>query len=285
MAENTKISWTDHTLNLWWGCEKVASTCKNCYASVLAGRYHADQDLWRVGGNRRLVKGWKASLNKMQKAAQKAGEVHDVFLMSMGDLFEDDRTLIDHNGAVAGTTSGVRNEFFDLVLDGTHKNLRFLLLTQRPGNVPAMLPNRWKRNPPSNVAIGCSVGNQEELDKYLPLLLQVPSRKRFISIEPMLGPVELPPIFPVVVHAVAAMNQGLAGIDWVIAGGESGPKARPINPEWVHVLAADCALLGIPFHFKQWGTKQANPDPEDPTMDSKGGFSLGGIVHRKRLPR
>jgi len=172
---DSAISWTDDTLNLWWGCEKVAQTCKNCYAAELANRYHKDLDLWKVGGPRLLVKSWRKNLEKMAREAEKTGTVRDVFCMSMGDIFEEDRQLIDSKGTVIGTTLGVRKEFFDLIPTFEGK-LRFLLLTQRPENINGILPEWWKQNPPFLRIISASIFSSTAASSLL-LLMSLYSKR------------------------------------------------------------------------------------------------------------
>jgi len=293
MAQDTNISWCDDTLSLWWGCEKVAQTCKNCYAATLANRYYKDLDLWKVNGVRMLVKSWRKNLNGFAKLAEKTGTIRDVFVMSMGDIFEDDRVLVDAKGNVVGSTMEERRQFFDLIPSFQGK-LRFLLLTQRPENINGILPEWWKQNPPKNAAIGCSVGNQTEADLHIPNLLRTPAYQHFVSIEPILGRIDL-----IGRDAFGKKTNYFTGryidshncwtnfpsqLSWVIVGGESGQKARPNDPEWIDQLARDCKYKGVAFHFKQWGKPDFNPDPNDPTMDSHGGFSLDGKIYRDRLP-
>jgi protein gp37 len=294
MAQDTAISWCDDTLNIWWGCEKVAQTCKNCYAATLANRYYKDLDLWKVGGARMLVKSWRKNLNSFARLAEKTGTIRDVFVMSMGDIFEEDRPLIDGKGTVVGSTLQERWEFFELIPSFQGK-LRFLLLTQRPENINDILPEWWKANPPKNAAIGCSVGNQQEADTFIPRLLQTPAYQHFVSIEPILGPIDLigrdmsrkggnyldGRYYD---RSRCAWDNYPSELSWVIAGGESGQKARPNSAEWIDQLARDCKYKGVAFHFKQWGKPDFNPDPNDPTMDGHGGYSLNGITYRDRLP-
>jgi protein gp37 len=121
-------------------------------------------------------------------------------------------------------------------------NLDWLLLTKRPQYVLTMTP--WREDWPRNVWIGASIENQKLAEVRLPHLLAVPAAVRFLSCEPLLGPLDLRSWF-----SQSSFNP----IDWVIAGGESGPQSRPMHPDWVIDLLHQCQRAGVPFHFKQWG--------------------------------
>jgi protein gp37 len=121
-------------------------------------------------------------------------------------------------------------------------NLDWLLLTKRPQNVLSMTP--WGDVWPQNVWVGTSVENQKLAELRLPYLLAVPATVRFLSCEPLLGPLDLRSWFD---------RRGFRTIDWVIAGGESGPRSRPMHPDWALALLNQCQRAQVPFHFKQWG--------------------------------
>jgi protein gp37 len=121
-------------------------------------------------------------------------------------------------------------------------SLDWLLLTKRPQHILSMTP--WSRGWPRNVWIGASVENQRIAEQRLPFLLAVPATVRFLSCEPLLGPLDLRSWFK---------RSGHHSIDWVIAGGESGPNSRPMHPDWALSLLEQCQVSGVPFHFKQWG--------------------------------
>jgi protein gp37 len=133
-----------------------------------------------------------------------------------------------------------RDEAWEIMRRTPH--LTYLLLTKRPENVKDRLPADW---PLPNVWLGVTVENQEQADKRIPILLGIEAVKRFVSVEPMLGPVDLDRVW---------LNfDGEIWIDWLICGGESGPNARPVHPDWVRSLRDQCAAGGVPFMFKQWG--------------------------------
>ena len=223
MSENSKIEWTHHTFNPWWGCVRVSPACKYCYAESLAKRY--GHDVWGVGSERRFMSDdtWARPL-KWNAATEAAGERARVFCASMADVFEDRRNLDE-----------ARLRLWRLI-EATPW-LDWLLLTKRPEMIAELAP--WGAEWPHNVWIGTTVEDQRRADERLPLLAKIPAAVRFISAEPLLGRLDLTP--------------WLDDLDWVIAGGESGGKSRPSSPSWFHALLDQCMRAGIAFHFKQWG--------------------------------
>lgn len=224
MGANSKIEWTTHTFNPWWGCVRVSEACKHCYAESWAKR--VGQDLWGPGSDRRFFTDnhWREPL-KWNRAAAGVTERPRVFCASMADVFEDRPDLVSH-----------RDRLFDLI-EAT-PNLDWLLLTKRPQNVCRLA--RWGQDWPSNVWLGTTVELQKRAEELLPYLEEIPAAVRFISAEPLLGPLSI--------------ERWLGStIDWVITGGESGPKARPASPEWFRALLRQCMEADVAFHFKQWG--------------------------------
>lgn len=236
MAENSKIEWTDHTFNPWWGCIRVSPGCEHCYAEALAKRY--GHNVWGPAKTteRRMMSEnyWKQPL-KWNKEAEKTGQRKRVFCASMADVFEDHPQVVE-----------ARRQLFDLI--GSTIHLDWLLLTKRPENILRMLPENWGGNTLINMWLGTSVENQEQADKRIPELLKVPAKVRFLSCEPLLGDVMLR-------RWVPPSKEGWApsSIHWVIAGGESGHGARPMHPDWARILRDQCQAAGVPFLFKQWG--------------------------------
>ena len=261
MGADSKIEWTHHTFNPWWGCARVSPGCQHCYAEALAKRY--GHDVWGKSSDRRFFgeKHWNEPLRWNAKAEQE-GVRRRVFCASMADVFEDREDLIEE-----------RLRLWSLI-EATPA-LDWLLLTKRPENVVGLLsPIRWDRDGwPDNVWLGVTVEDQERADERIPLLLQIPARVRFLSCEPLLGPVELRdewlvpraivcgdrPAGPESASAINAVlraaGERLGGgyVDWVIAGGESGPGARPMDPAWARSLRNQCTAAGVPYLFKQWG--------------------------------
>lgn len=237
MAQFTKIEWCDHTANLWHGCTEVHAGCDNCYARVLSERWN--RDIWGNDKPRMAIKSVWNDLAKFQKLAAAEGVVKTVFVGSMMDIFEKPMPIIGGGG-----TWLIRNEFFRKIDMGLYPNLMFLLLTKRPSNIHKYIPFHWQEKAPDNVMYGTSPVDQETADKLIPQLLQVEGRK-FLSCEPLLGPIDL--------SKWMDLYLGPSKIQWVIAGGESGHHARPVHPKWLRSLQYQCQVAGVPFLFKQWG--------------------------------
>lgn len=273
MGEKTGISWCDATWNPVIGCNHVSAGCDNCYARKVAMRFAgnfespgyyfdvvADDGYGTpVGWNGRVVRR-DPKFNPL--AARKP---RTIFACSMGDLFH----------------SGVPDEWIDDVMAviSWADHHRYMILTKRPERMQKyfltsnrcsivadavgmmmedgdnahdyVINNQW---PPKSLALGVSVENQQTADERIPILLQTPAARHFVSIEPMLGPVDL----------TAYLNGGLypdpseigrffKPLDLVIFGGESGPKARPMHPDWARSMRDQCQGSEVPFHFKQWG--------------------------------
>ena len=225
MAKDSKIEWTHHTFNPWWGCTKVSDACKHCYAETWAKRVGCD--LWGPTNMRRFFSHthWNNPIKWNQEAICK-GDRQRVFCASMADVFEDRRDL-DH----------WREQLWRLI-DETHQ-LDWLLLTKRPECVSNLVP--WGAEWPTNVWLGTTAENQHWAEERIPHLMDHPAVVRFVSCEPLLGALDL-----------GAWTRS-GDLHWVIAGGESGPKARPMNPVWAQALRDQCARDGVAFHFKQWG--------------------------------
>jgi protein gp37 len=228
MAKNSPIEWTNHTFNPWWGCHKVSPACDNCYAEVWAKR--VGQTVWGQQASRRVFGDphWREPL-KWNQQALREGTRARVFCASMADVFEHRTSL-----------NSERQRLWDLIDQTPH--LDWLLLTKRPQNVLSMIP--WGEVWPPNVWVGTSVENQKLAELRLPYLLALPAAVRFLSCEPLLGPLDLRSWFN---------RRSYNPIDWVIAGGESGPHSRPMNPDWALGLLSQCQNAEVPFHFKQWG--------------------------------
>lgn len=258
MAENSKIEWTDHTFNPFIGCTKVSPGCDNCYAEHLMDK-RMHKVVWGPKGERvrTSTSNWRKPLtwNANHEAFfAEHGRRQRVFCASLADVFDN---AVDPQW---------REDLFKLI-DAT-PNLDWLLLTKRIGNVGNMLPVPFdfaKLYP--HVWIGATVVNQEEAERDIPKLLAVDAAVRFLSMEPLLGPVDLEypkslwPDGPPMCcsgHECGCMGTPadpplLYGIDWVIVGGESGLGARPMHPDWARSLRDQCQAAGVPFLFKQWG--------------------------------
>lgn len=243
MAENSKIEWTTHTFNPWTGCTKVSPACDFCYAEGWAKRSgHVE---WGPHGERRRTKTWNNPI-KWNRAAAGAAERPRVFCASLADVFDNHRTIQPQ----------WRADLWALIT--ATPNLDWLLLTKRPQNIHKFAPAEWIVGGfPPNVWVGSTVENQEEFHRRVPWLRPIKARVRFLSMEPLLGDVDL---------------NGCQGLDWIITGGESGRGFRHANPDWFRSLRDQCEAAGIPFLFKQWeGVSQS----EIKAL----GRELDGVVH------
>jgi protein gp37 len=285
MGEETRIAWTDHTFNPVWGCEKISPGCENCYAEKVAkrtGHGVAWLGSYRVFGE----KHWKEPITWDRKARE-AGERKRVFCGSMCDVFD------------VRWPEGIRERLFKLIR--RTPSLDWLLLTKRIGNAKRLLPQHWPEDY-RNVAIGATVVNQDEADRDLAKLQWLPAAWRFLSIEPLLGRIDLAnacdcghycdpdpegETYWEGHHDHPFMTAGInTGIDWVIVGGESGgPEERrlvehkklsrakwawrpkPQALEWVRTIRDQCQVAGVPFFFKQWGGPK--PDSGGRMLDGR----------------
>lgn len=261
MAENSKIQWTDHTFNPWVGCQKISPACEHCYAEAWAKRT-GQAGLWRGVRRRTSEANWKLPL-KWNREAAAQGIRKRVFCASLADVFEDHEAI----------QPGWRADLGSLIL--ATPCLDWLLLTKRPETVYRMMPDFWVHfsEPyalPQNVWIGTTVENQEYANKRIPDLLKIPARVRFLSVEPMLGAIDLHRIqdgdgftFDSLsskhgIGLTVRFNGHSVGnlaetIHWVIAGGESGAQARHSRMEWFRSLRDQCRRARVPFFMKQLG--------------------------------
>lgn len=240
MSANSKIEWTDHTFNPWIGCTKISPACDHCYAEVSTPSRTIGVT-WGAHAERHRTKSstWNQprAWNRSHLAFfAEHGRRQRVFCASLADVFDN------------AVPPEWRAELFELI--AATPNLDWLLLTKRIGNVGNMLPVPFDfdRHYP-NVWLGATIANQTEADRDVFKLLAVPAARHFLSMEPLLGPVDLWPMLQRHLHS----GQDRDPLDWVIVGGESGPGARPMHPEWARSLRDQCATAGVPFLFKQWG--------------------------------
>jgi protein gp37 len=244
MAENSKIEWTHHTFNPWVGCTKVSPACDHCYAEGWAKRSGMVQ--WGAHAERRRTteSNWRQPL-KWNAEAERLGVRYRVFCASLADVFDN------------AVPAQWRADLFRLIAETP--NLDWLLLTKRIGNVASMLGD-YKTVPLlPNIWIGASIVNQEEADRDIPKLMRVRAVKRFLSMEPLLGAVDLSQWLDIIQYEDGApwgrrnIGQLHDMLDWVIVGGESGTGARPMHTAWAQALRDQCHAAGVPFLFKQWG--------------------------------
>lgn len=261
MSANTKIEWCDATVNWWAGCMKVSPACDNCYAERMAGRLWGTQ--WGATTPRHQFQGPAESLHALDRKAARLGSPLKVFHNSLSDMFD------------TAVPDEWRMEAFQCMADTP--NLIHLVLTKRIGNVRPYTQRdglAFDLIGEGRVWLGISICNQPEADRDIPKLLAMPAAKRFLSMEPLLGPVDLTPAYlpcptsarhggPMMDPSTGSYEccrkcdyTGIGnemGIDWVIVGGESGPNARPMHPDWARSLRDQCEAAGVPFLFKQWG--------------------------------
>lgn len=237
MGENTKIEWADHTLNFWTGCEPVSPACAHCYAESWAKRAGRDFAVRKITGEqiRNLPFKWQAAAADFHA---RQGRRQRVFVNSLSDFFDNKapQSWRDSFFATARATPGVI----------------YMLLTKRIGNAKRMLPADWGDGY-ENIWLGSTVIDQEEADRDIPKLLGTPARVRFLSCEPLLGPIDLRLEWLSPFKETDASLNRTARIDWVIAGGESGGLARPSHPQWFRDLRDQCVAAGIAFFMKQMG--------------------------------
>jgi protein gp37 len=238
MGADSKIAWTDHTFNPWWGCARVSPGCENCYAEQLA-TVRRKLPVWGVDAERKPMSAayWKEPLKWNREAAAEGGR-RRVFCASMADVFE---IPPERNEPSRAVLRDARRRLWNLIAATPH--LDWLLLTKRPENVSAIAPfeDSW----PSNIWLGTTAEDQRRYDKRWPVLAKVPAAVHFISHEPALGPLTLYAAHYDRLHCVLP--------DWVITGGESGSGARPYELGWARSVVAQCRDEGIACFVKQLG--------------------------------
>jgi protein gp37 len=251
VSEDTKIEWADHTFNPWVGCSKVSAACDHCYAERWA-KWTGQAELWEGARRRTTSANWQLPI-KWDRNAAAAGVRRRVF-PSLCDPFDNQ------------VPRRWRDDFWHRI-DQT-PNLDWLLLTKRPGNIAKMLPDPetgvkpWGGGWP-NVWFGVSAGNQEEANRNIPILLATPARVHFVSLEPLLGSIDLTRIklnsgmnFDALQGGEVASSSSVKywrPLDLVIVGGKTGSNARPMHPDWPRKIRDDCTSVAVPFFFKRWG--------------------------------
>lgn len=240
MAKNSEIGWTHHTANPWWGCTKVSPACDHCYASVISARLSeklfGERVRWGPGGRQgHQMDALERDAPSWDRAARRAGQRHRVFCGSMCDWAEgrkDQRPSLER--------------LFPLIERTT--SLDWLLLTKRPNIGARLLTDAFGATLPPNIWVGSTIENEEWAERRLPHLLAIDAVIRFVSVEPMLGPLDLR----------RHLGHGLGKINWVICGGESGAGARGSTDVlgWYRSLRDQCVEASVPFFFKQWGRFQ-----------------------------
>ncbi|MDD2772742.1 MAG: phage Gp37/Gp68 family protein [Elusimicrobiales bacterium] len=252
MGIKTGIQWATATWNPWMGCTKVSPACDNCYA-----------ESW--------MKRWGRDFNNISHSKstfwdpEKWKEPQRIFVCSLSDFFHP-------------VPDDWRYEAFEVMSRAPQHT--YMILTKRPAIMSRWMGKISRLMRTNNIWLGVTAENQEQADKRIPLLLQIPAAVHFVSVEPMLGPVDLSRYLAgpngnaikcgcgwresesgIVgatpeheVCLVCTQNpQRFQPVRWVICGGESGPGARPMHPDWARSLRDQCAVARVPFFFKQWG--------------------------------
>lgn len=283
----TKIEWATDTWNPITGCTKISEACQNCYAERMSKRL-AGRCGYPEGEPFRVT----LHPDKLDQP-MRWKKPRIIFVCSMGDLFHED----------------VPDRFLDQIFAVMAKAEQhiFLLLTKRPKRAKEyILKAMYDENcnyqgwyeaindleipdvtPMENIWLGVTTENQARADERIPVLLQIPAAKRFVSVEPMLGPVDLNKyLYPQRLcdgHSAWQCDEDCPrrpGLDWVICGGETGPGARPMHPDWVRSLRDQCQEAEVPFFFKQWGEWSPTPAKDVPVR----GCLDGGRFHSGSNP-
>ena len=236
MGEVSGIAWTDATFNPWWGCERVSPGCDNCYAEAWAKRTGhvaggARLPVWGSSEARKEMSAsyWRGPF-KWNADAEKAGKRRRVFCASMADVFE----LVPESNVQATAVMREARARLWYAISATPW-LDWLLLTKRPQNVKRLAPLEWLEDGfPANVWLGTTAEDAVRAEQRIPHLLALPAAVHFVSYEPALGPVSFAPWLPSTGLRSRTTSDWKAAnaLDWIIVGGESGPKARPFALEW-----------------------------------------------------
>lgn len=264
MGENTKIEWTQSSWNPWHGCHKVSAGCKNCYMFRDKARYGQDPNV--------VVRSKTKFYDPL-----KWKEPRTIFTCSWSDFFiEEADEWRDEAFAIMALTP---QHTYQVLTKRPERMLEYLAQPDVAARIaykmPSLLPTKGMMKEIyrealtaglkiayefvqsdfflKNVWLGVSVEDKKTADERIPLLLQTPAAVRWLSIEPLLGPMEFSDVSGRADAVEQLGKQALRGIDWVVVGGESGPDARPMHPDWVRSIRDQCKAAGVPFFFKQWG--------------------------------
>lgn len=278
----TKIEWTDRSWNPVRGCSMVSAGCTNCYAMKQAHRFSGKgqpyEGLTEMGPHGPCWNGKVRLVPDLLDAPLRWKKPQRIFVNSMSDMFHEDvpdefidqvfavmalaqqhsfQVLTKRPGRMQSYCSTVTFErlrhWMNLAADGGEHRVGAYNLVSIAAKAKKGTEYQFKRTPRPplpNVWLGVSVEDQKTADERIPLLLQTPAAIRFVSYEPALGPVDFSAFLPVMTIGGVEMELWLS---WIIAGGESGPNARPAHPDWFRSVRDQCQSAGIPFFFKQWG--------------------------------
>ncbi len=271
----SKIEWTDKTWNPITGCRHVSEGCRNCYA---------ERDWKRLAGNPRSVyhgRGFNDVMCHPERLRIPMGwrTPKRIFVNSMSDLFHPSvpRDFIDrvhavmalcpqHQFQILTKRAAEMREYYQRLDE--ERVLRGYMATDYGSPGPGILihdakgTKRLKPWPLPNVHLGVSVEDQKTADERIPILLDTPAAVRWVSYEPALGPVEFGAFMPW--ESTEPFERYKVGLDWIVAGGESGPNARPSHPRWFRAVRDQCKAAGVPFYMKQMGGKTKKTMPAIP---------------------
>lgn len=245
MGDNTTIEWTEATWNPIRGCSRISPGCQHCYAERVAARFNGPGQAYEgLAVMKSNGAHWTGELRLVEEHLEdplRWKRPRRIFVNSMSDLFHEN----------------MPGEWIDRVVEVMLKAKQhtFQVLTKRAERMYDYISrNCWLTNDPlPNVWWGVSVENQKAADERLRWLLRTPAAVRWLSVEPLLGPVDLCAAGMKINGKLDVHTGERIFIDWVVVGGESGPSARPMHPAWARQIRDDCRTCGVPFFFKQWG--------------------------------
>lgn len=258
MADGSKIEWTDATWNVVIGCDKVSPGCDHCYAIRTAHRMQANPNpkIAAAYAGTEADGEWTGQVNLVEDRLTLPlswTRPRRIFVNAQSDLFHKD--VPDEFIARVWAVMALAPQHTFQILTKRHGRMRSLLNSEHFKDLVAVemagplnphpreaLDLHWPRR---NVWLGVSVEDQQRADLRIPALLDTPAAVRWLSCEPLLGPVSL--------FANSRIDTGTL-VDWVVVGGESGPGSRPMHPDWARSLRDQCQVAGVPFLFKQWGS-------------------------------
>ncbi|QBP29731.1 hypothetical protein SEA_TYPHA_76 [Mycobacterium phage Typha] len=273
MSDRSAIEWTDASWNPVTGCTEVSPGCDHCYAKVFAERWRGTPDHYYTNGFDVMLRP-----DKLDQPVRWA-KPRRVFVNSMADLFHAE-VPDDYIAQVFGVMAKTPQHTFQ-VLTKRHARMRHLLASiefqalvyKHSGSMTWPLPNVW---------VGVSAEDQQWADIRVPALFDTPAAVRWVSVEPMLGQIKLP------FCKIDPKTYAVTGLDWVVAGGESGRGARPMHPVWVQSLRDQCDQMNVPFLFKQWGAwapARGAGQPTDRLVFQDGRSIRLGHANRRTLQR
>jgi protein gp37 len=280
MGDKTSIEWTEATWNPIRGCTRVSPGCRHCYAEEIAARFSGPGQAYE--GLAEMTESGPRWTGKLLFVAEHLSDPlrwkrpRRIFVNSMSDLFHEELSF-DEIDRIFAVMSLARHHVFQVLTKRPERMLKYLGRTEEEqearqeaigeagyrdheimfsGAPDCGEDFHYLEWPLSNVWLGTSVENQKTADKRIPFLLKAPAAVRWLSCEPLLGPLELS-IYFASGYDTPPQNDI---VDWVVVGGESGADARPMHPDWVRAIRMQCKLASVPLFFKQWGSYVEAPE-------------------------